>query len=80
MIHTTTEKAGLGIAALPLSVIIDGIDVGDGDVVHLLDSRLDLKLVGPTVYDKAITVQLFALIRQLLSNYWLNDDSHLSFF
>ena len=77
MVHTSTEKSGLGVTGLSLSVIIGGIDVGNGNVVHLLDGRLDLKLVGLTVYDKAITVQFVALIRQLLSNDWLNNDSHL---
>ena len=77
MVHASTEKSGLGVTGLSLSVIVGGIDVGNGDVVHLLDGRLDLKLVGLTVYDKAITVQFVALIRQLLSNDWLNNDSHL---
>ena len=77
MIHTTAEKTCLREAGLLLSVVVDCIDVSDGDIVHLLDCVLDLKLVGFAVYDKAITVQLFALSRQLLCYDWLNNDSHL---
>ena len=77
VICTAAENAGLGVAALLLAVIVNGIDVGDDDIVHLLHGVLDLKLVGLTVYDKAITVQLFALSRQLLCYDWLNDNSHL---
>ena len=77
MVGTTAEETSLGEAALTLAVIIDCVDVGDGDVVHLLHRVLYLKLVGLTINDKAVTVQLFALSRQLLCYDWLNNDSHL---
>ena len=77
MVGTTAEQTSLGLALLTLAVVIDCVDIGDGDVVHLLHRVLDLKLVGFTINDKAITVQLFALSRQLLCNDWLNNDSHL---
>ena len=53
------------------------VDVCYGYSVHFLYRFLDLKFIGLTIHDKAVTVQLFALIRQLLCNYWLNNDSHL---
>ena len=78
VIHTAGEKACLGVAALPLSVIVDCIDIGNGYAIELLHCVLDLKLVRLAVYHKAVTVQFFALSRQLLCYYWLNDYSHRS--
>ena len=77
VVGAAAKDTRLCVAALLLAVIIDCIDLGDGYVVHLLHRFLDLKLVGPIVYDKAVTVQLFALSRQLLCYDWLNDNSHL---
>ena len=77
VIHPAAEQTRLGVAALALAVIVHRIDIGHGDIVHLLHSLFDLKFVGLTFHDKAVTVQLFALIRQLLCNDWLNDNSHL---
>ena len=77
VIHAAAEQTRLGVAALALAVIIHRIDISHGDVVHLLHGLFDLKLVGLNIYDKAVTVQLFALIRQLLCYDWLNDNSHL---
>lgn len=77
MISAAANLSCLCVAGLSLAVIIDGIDVSDYDVVHLLDCVLNLKFVGISVYDEAITVQLFALSRQLLCYDWLNNDSHL---
>ena len=77
MVGTAAEKTALGVAALALAVVIGCIDSGDVDVVHLLYRVLDLKFVGLTINDKAVTVQLFALSRQLLCYDWLNNDSHL---
>ena len=48
------------------------------DLDDMLNCSLDLKLVGLAVNNETVTVQLFALNRQLLSYYWLNYNSHLS--
>ena len=77
VICTTAEDSALGVAALPLSVIIGCIYGSNGNVVEFLNCILDLKFIGFTVNDKAVTVQLFALSRQLLCYDWLNDNSHL---
>ena len=77
MVGTAAEQTRLRVAALALAVIIDCIDAGHGNVVELLDGVFYLKFVGLTIDDKAVTVQLFALSRQLLCYYWLNYYSHL---
>lgn len=77
MVHAAPEESCLGVAGLALSVIICRIDALDRDSVHLFDCFLYLNLVGIGIHDEAVAVQLFALSRQLLCYYRLNNNSHL---
>ena len=72
MVGAAAEHPGLAVTGLPLSVIIDGVDILHGYIVSLLDGSLYLKLVGFPVNDEAVTVELLGFSRHLLGNYWLD--------
>ena len=60
------------------NVTVADVNTVNYHIVELLNRSLDLKFVSLAVNNKSVTVQLFALNRQLLSYYWLNYNSHLS--
>ena len=78
VVCTTSKHTCLCVASLSLTVVVNSVNICNCYVVDLLYRSLDLKLVGLAVNNKSVTIQLFALNRQLLSYYWLNYNSHLS--